>query len=57
MQRDRNVEHRLAAFTDIARAARVKLTHQRLEIFREVASSVEHPDAETVFRAVRNLDQ
>ena len=26
---------------------------QRLEIFREVASSLEHPDAETVFRAVR----
>jgi Fur family transcriptional regulator, peroxide stress response regulator len=47
------VEHRLAAFAAAARAAGVKLTHQRLEIFREVASSAEHPDAETVFRAVR----
>jgi len=31
----------------------IKLTHQRLEIFREVTSSTEHPDVETVFRAVR----
>jgi Fur family peroxide stress response transcriptional regulator len=51
--KDRKVEHGLAAFTGAARAAGMKLTHQRLEIFREVASSVEHPDAETVFRAVR----
>ncbi|MBN2369773.1 MAG: transcriptional repressor [Vicinamibacteria bacterium] len=36
-----------------SRAAGVKLTHQRLEIFREVASSVEHPDADAVFREVR----
>jgi len=32
----------------------VKLTHQRLEIFREVASSSEHPNAEAVFRAVQS---
>ena len=31
----------------------MKLTHQRLEIFREIAGSTEHPDAETVFRGVR----
>jgi len=47
------VDGRLDHFKAAARAAGVKLTHQRLEIFREVASSVEHPDAETVFRAVR----
>ena len=29
------------------------MTHQRLEIFREVASTIEHPDADTVFRAVQ----
>jgi Fur family peroxide stress response transcriptional regulator len=49
----REVERRLARFTDAARKARVKLTHQRLEIFREVASSIEHPPVEAVFRAVR----
>ena len=40
-------------FQDACRAAGVKLTHQRLEIFREVMGSHEHPDAETVYRAVR----
>ena len=31
----------------------MKLTHQRTEIFREVAGSDEHPDAETVYQRVR----
>jgi Fur family peroxide stress response transcriptional regulator len=30
----------------------VKLTHQRLEIFRDVASGLEDPNAEEVFRAI-----
>jgi Fur family peroxide stress response transcriptional regulator len=44
---------RLQRFVDAARAAGVKLTHQRLEIYAEVASSLEHPDARTVFHAVQ----
>jgi Fur family peroxide stress response transcriptional regulator len=47
------VDRRLDRFASAVRAAGVKLTHQRLEIFREVASSLEHPDAESVFRSVR----
>jgi Fur family transcriptional regulator, peroxide stress response regulator len=47
------IEHRLDQFKAAAKEAGVKLTHQRLEIFREVASSLKHPDAETVFRAVQ----
>jgi Fur family peroxide stress response transcriptional regulator len=47
------VGRRLEQFKAAAKEAGVKLTHQRLEIFREVASSLEHPDAETVFRAVQ----
>jgi Fur family peroxide stress response transcriptional regulator len=47
------VERRLEQFTAAAREAGVKLTHQRLEIFREVASSFEHPDAEMVLRSVQ----
>ncbi len=35
------------------REAGLKVTHQRLEIFREVARSREHPDAETIYRAVK----
>jgi Fur family peroxide stress response transcriptional regulator len=47
------VNRRLDQFKAAAKEAGVKLTHQRLEIFREVAASLEHPDAETVFRAVQ----
>jgi Fur family peroxide stress response transcriptional regulator len=49
----REIERRLERFKAVAKEVGVKLTHQRLEIFREVASSLEHPDAETVFRAVQ----
>ena len=44
---------RLEQFKAACKKAGVKLTHQRLEIFREIAASVEHPDAETVFRGVQ----
>ena len=47
------VKRRLEQFKAAAREVGAKLTHQRLEIFREVASSLEHPDAETVFRVVQ----
>jgi Fur family peroxide stress response transcriptional regulator len=50
---DTEVDRRLENFKAAARGASVKLTHQRLEIFREVAASLEHPDAEAVFRAVQ----
>jgi Fur family peroxide stress response transcriptional regulator len=47
------LERRLEKYRAGFRAAGVKLTHQRLEIFREVASSLEHPDADAVFRRIR----
>ncbi len=47
------VERRLDHMKTTAKAAGIKLTHQRLEIFQEIAVSVEHPDVETVFRAVK----
>ena len=47
------VGRRLEQFKAACRKAGVKLTHQRLEIFREIAASTEHPDAEAVFRGVR----
>ena len=47
------IEHRLERFKEVARHAGIKLTHQRLEIFRAVASSVEHPGAEGIYQAVR----
>jgi Fur family peroxide stress response transcriptional regulator len=50
---DSELARRLERFETAAREAGLKLTHQRLEIFREVASTEDHPDAETVFRGVR----
>jgi len=46
-------EQRLAHMKAVARAAGVKLTHQRLEIFRALAAMESHPEAETLFRAVQ----
>ena len=47
------IEQRMAGFKEKCRKSGTKLTHQRLEIFREVAQTGDHPDAETVFRGVR----
>ena len=47
------VERRIARFKEAVKAAGVKLTHQRLEVFREVAASLDHPDADMIFREVR----
>ena len=50
---ENEVGRRIERFKAAAQAAGVKLTHQRLEIFREVASSLAHPDADAVFREVK----
>jgi len=47
------LERRIERFRAATRRAGVKLTHQRLEIFREVAASLAHPDADGVFKEVR----
>jgi Fur family peroxide stress response transcriptional regulator len=49
-----NVEERLEHLKAVARKAGVKLTHQRLEIYRELAATEEHPDADSIFRAVQH---
>jgi Fur family peroxide stress response transcriptional regulator len=49
----RHAERRLEHIVEVARDSGVRLTHQRLEIFRELAGSEEHPDALTVFRSVQ----
>jgi Fur family peroxide stress response transcriptional regulator len=46
-------EQRVSHLTDGLKRAGVKLTHQRLEICREVATAGRHPDAETVYLGVR----
>ncbi len=46
-------DRRIERLRTIAREAGLKLTHQRREVFRELAASEEHPDAERIFRAVQ----
>ena len=46
-------QRRLQHLETVIRKTGVKLTHQRLEIIRELASTDEHPDAEMIFRAVQ----
>jgi Fur family transcriptional regulator, peroxide stress response regulator len=48
-----NVERRLAELREICEQKGLKLTHQRMEIYRELASSQEHPDAEAVYQRLR----
>ena len=51
--RPENLKQRMDRFKEALKRAGVKLTHQRLEIFREVAKSGDHPDAETIYKGVR----
>jgi Fur family transcriptional regulator, peroxide stress response regulator len=47
------IQRRLDHFKDVCRRAGMKLTHQRTEIFREVAGTTDHPDAQTIYERVR----
>ncbi len=49
----RDIERRMAFFNEACRKSGAKLTHQRMEIFREVAQTVDHPDVEKVYQGVR----
>ena len=51
---EQEIELRMRHFESKCRSNGIKLTHQRIEIFREVAQTCDHPDAEHVFHRVRN---
>lgn len=54
MKKDKRlIEEHVEKLMVRAKEAGVKLTHQRIEIFLEVALSLEHPNAEAVFQAVK----
>ena len=53
---EERLEEKVDAFIDACRNLGLKLTHQRLEIFKELARSKEHPSAETLFRAATETD-
>ena len=48
-----DIEQRMARFNEACRKSGAKLTHQRIEIFREVAQSTDHPGVEKVYQGVR----
>lgn len=50
----KEVEQRMKHLETVCRAAGIKLTHQRMEIFREIAQTMDHPDAEQIFQRVRD---
>jgi len=50
----KDIAARMARFEEVCRNSGAKLTHQRMEIFREVAQTGDHPDAESVYKGVRN---
>jgi Fur family peroxide stress response transcriptional regulator len=43
----------MRVFVEALRAKGFRLTHQRLEVAREIARSDMHPDVETIYRGVR----
>lgn len=44
---------RLTSFTELCRRTGIRVTHQRTEVFRDVAGTEEHPDVESIYRRVR----
>lgn len=48
------VELRMKHFETVCRNEGIKLTHQRMEIFREIAQTGDHPDADQLFQRVRD---
>jgi Fur family transcriptional regulator, peroxide stress response regulator len=49
----KDLERRMVLFEEVCRKSGAKLTHQRIEIFREVAQTGVHPDVEKIFEGVR----
>ena len=47
------IQQRIAAFQEGCKQNGLRVTHQRLEIFRELAGACDHPSAEMIFTRVR----
>jgi Fur family peroxide stress response transcriptional regulator len=47
------IQSRLERFVEVCRQKGLKITPQRLEIFRELASTGEHPTAEALFNGIK----
>lgn len=49
----KEIARRIGFFDSVCRKNNIKVTKQRVEIFREVAQTNDHPDAEQVYKRVR----
>jgi Fur family peroxide stress response transcriptional regulator len=47
------IQEQLTAFKNACREAGLRLTHQRLEIYRELAKADDHPSAEVLHKRLR----
>jgi len=45
-----NIEERLRDFEEVCRKEGLKITHQRLEVFKELLNSQDHPSVEKLYR-------
>lgn len=54
MKVNRDIKQRMRHFETVCREEGIKLTPQRIEIFREIAQAVDHPDADQIFQRVRS---
>lgn len=48
-----SIREKMALFEQACRDAGLKLTHQRLEIYRELAAAADHPTAEMLYTRLR----
>jgi len=48
------IERRVELLSEGLRASGMRLTHQRLEVAREIAATDTHPDVETIYLRVRD---
>ncbi len=46
-------DERIELFEQVCKSKNIKITHQRLEIFREIAIAGDHPDAESLYQRVK----
>ena len=46
-------KERVSQFVEQAKKEGLRITPQRLEVFKEVATATEHPDVETIFSSIR----
>lgn len=51
---EKYIQEKIEKLKEACHQKGMRVTPQRIEIYREVAKSCEHPDAETVFESVKN---